>query len=113
MISSRFHPFITLVIMPEIKKIRTTTAFNISKPFIKILTYYDRGSSDDFLYFFISNFERVMEGVNVGVGDLIMRSFGDVIDNFYVDENGDLIVDSDNPDQYYINESDETLIRDI
>lgn len=113
MISSRFHPFITLAIMPEIKKIRTTTVFNISKPFIEILTYYDRGGSDDFLYFFISNFERVMESVNVGIGDLIMRSFGDVIDNFYVDENGNLIVDSDNPDQYYINESDGTLIRDI
>ena len=113
MISSRFHPFIILAIMPEIKKIRTTTVFNISKPFIEILTYYDRGGSDDFLYFFISNFERVMEGVNVGIGDLIMRSFGDVIDNFYVDENGNLIVDSDNPDQYYINESDGTLIRDI
>lgn len=113
MISSRFHPFITLAIMPEIKKIRTSTVFNISKPFIEILTYYDRGGSDDFLYFFISNFERVMEGVNVGNGNLIMRSFGDVIDNFYVDENGNLIVDSDNPDQYYINESDGTLIRDI
>lgn len=113
MISSRFHPFITLAIMPEIKKIRTTTVFNISKPFIEILTYYDRGGSDDFLYFFISNFERVMEGVNVGIGDLIMRSFGNVIDNFYVDENGNLIVDSDNPDQYYINEPDGTLIRDI
>lgn len=113
MISSRFHPFITLAIMPEIKKIRTTTVFNISKSFIEILTYYDRGGSDDFLYFFISNFERVMEGANVGIGDLIMRSFGDVIDNFYVDENGNLIVDSDNPDQYYINESDGTLIRDI
>lgn len=99
--------------MPEIKKIRTTTVFNISKPFIEILTYYDRGGSDDFLYFFISNFERVMGGANVGIGDLIMRSFGNVIDNFYVDENGNLIVDSDNPDQYYINESDGTLIRDI
>lgn len=113
MISSRFHPFITLAIMPEIKKIKTTTVFNISKPYIEILTYYDRGGSGDFLSFFISNFERVMEGVNVGIGDLIMRSFGDVIDNFYVDENGNLIVDSDNPDQYYINESDGTLIRDI
>lgn len=99
--------------MPEIKKIRTTTVFNISKPYIKILTYYDRGGSDDFLYFSISNFERVVEGVNVGIGDLIMQSFGDVIDNFYVDGNGNLIVDSDNPDQYYINESDGTLIRDI
>lgn len=29
--------------MPEIKKIRTTTVFNISKPFIEILTCYDRG----------------------------------------------------------------------
>lgn len=113
MISSRFHPFITLAIMSEIKKIRTTTVFNISKPYIEIFTYYDRGGEDYFFSFFISNFERVMEGVNVGIGDLIMRSFGDVIDNFYVDENGNLIVDSDNPDQYYINESDGTLIRDI
>lgn len=113
MISSRFHPFITLAIMPEIKKIKTTTVFNISKPRIEILTYYDRGGENGFFSFFISNFERVMEDVNVGIGDLIMRSFGDVIDNFYVDENGNLIVDSDNPDQYYINESDGTLIRDI
>ena len=113
MISPRFHLFITLAIMPEIKKIKTTTIFNIARPYIEILTYYDRGGGDDFLSFFISNFERVMEGVNVGIGDLIMRSFGDVIDNFYVDENGNLIVDSDNPDQYYINESDGTLIRDI
>lgn len=113
MISSRFHQFITLAIMPEIKKIRTTTVFNISKPYIEILTYYDRGGESDFLSFFISNFDRVMEGVGVGIGDLIMRSFGDVTDNFYVDENGNLIVDSDNPDQYYINELDGTLIRDI
>lgn len=108
-----FHPFIIQVIMPEIKKLKTTTVFNITRPYIEILTYYDKGGEVDFLSFFISNFERVMEGVNVGIGDLIMRSFGDVVDNFYVDENGNLIVDSDNPDQYYISELDGTLIRDI
>lgn len=40
-----------------------------------------------------------------GIGDLIWRYDQiEVKDNFSVDKNGDLFVDSVNPDQYYIND---------
>lgn len=100
--------------MPEIKKLKTTTVFNIARPYIEILTYYKRGGEEEeSIQFFISTAEQTLEGVAVHVGDLVMKTTGNVIDVFRVDEGGYLIVDSNKPDQYYISKLDGTLIRDI
>lgn len=100
--------------MPEIKKLKTTTVFNIARPYIEILTYYQRGGEEEeSIQFFISTVEQVLEGVTVHVGDLVMKTTGNVVDVFRVDEDGYLIVDSNKPDQYYISKLDGTLIRDI
>lgn len=98
--------------MPETKKLKTTTVFNIDRPYVEILTYYDRDGSGDFLFFFISQFERTMEGTKVGIGDLVERAMGD-IDDFYVDDEGNLIVDSSDPDSYSIRKLDGYLTQEI
>ena len=90
--------------MSETKLIRTKTVFNITRPEISIFTFYDTGDSP-FMMIFISNVEKFIEGVMTGIGDLIWRYDQiEVKDNFSVDKNGDLFVDSLNPDQYYIND---------
>ena len=66
-----------------------------------------------FLFFFISQFDRTMEGEKIGIGDLVMRVKGGVEDTFYVDGNGDLIVESNNPDQYKIDKLDGQLIQTV
>lgn len=100
--------------MSEIKKLKTTTVFNIARPYIEILTYYQRGGEEEeSIQFFISTIEQTLEGVTVHVGDLVMKTTGNVVDVFHVDEDGYLIVDSNKPDQYYISKLDGTLIRDI
>lgn len=97
--------------MPETKKLQTTTVFNINRPYVEILTYYDKDGSGNFLFFFISQYERTMEGVKVGIGDLVERVMGDA-DDFYVDDEGNLIVDSDDPDSYSICELDGYLMQE-
>lgn len=97
--------------MAETKKLSTTTVFNIYRPYVEILTYYDKNGSGEFLFFFISQFDRTMEGTKIGIGDLVMRAMGGVEDSFYVNENGDLMVESNNPDQYEINRLDDQLIQ--
>lgn len=97
--------------MPETKKLQTTTVFNINRPYVEILTYYDKDGSGNFLFFFISQYERTMEGVKVGIGDLVERVMGDA-DDFYVDDEGNLIVDSDDPDSYSIRELDGYLMQE-
>lgn len=97
--------------MPETKKLQTTTVFNISRPYVEILTYYDKDGSGNLLFFFISQYERTMEGVKVGIGDLVERVMGDA-DDFYVDDEGNLIVNSENPDSYNIRELDGYLMQE-
>lgn len=97
--------------MPETKKLQTTTVFNINRSYVEILTYYDKDGSGNFLFFFISQYERTMEGVKVGIGDLVERVMGDA-DDFYVDDEGNLIVDSDDPDSYSIRELDGYLMQE-
>lgn len=97
--------------MPETKKLQTTTVFNINRPYVEILTYYDKDGSGNFPFFFISQYERTMEGVKVGIGDLVERVMGDA-DDFYVDDEGNLIVDSDDPDSYSIRELDGYLMQE-
>lgn len=99
--------------MAETKKLNTTTIFNIYRPYVEILTYYDKDGTGKFLFFFISQFERTMEGTKIGIGDLVMRVKGGVEDTFYVDGNGDLIVESNNPDQYKIDKLDGQLIQTV
>ena len=99
--------------MPEIKKLKTTTVFNIRRPYVEILTYYNKGDHGDFLFFFFAQSGQVSEGVKILEGDLVMRSGGRECDEFYVDENGYLIVDSDNPERYKINRLDGQLTQEI
>lgn len=96
--------------MPQTKKLQTTTVFNIYRPYIEILTYYDENGTGEFLFFFISEFDRNMEGEKINIGDLVMRA-RNISDNFYLDNQGNLIVESDNADQYSINKLDGQLTR--
>lgn len=80
--------------MPQSKKIQTVTNFNVYEPYIEILTYYDDGTGR-FLFFYISTDNLKLNGVKINEGDLIMKTLGgDTPEDFYINEEGELIVNS-------------------
>lgn len=100
--------------MPATERLRTTTDFSIYKPYIDILTYYDDGTGR-FIFFWISQATTSMENVDMKEGDLVAKylvtSAGP--EDFYINNSGELIADSERAEAMYIERETGILYQNI
>jgi len=85
--------------MGMIKTIATKTIVTIAGTALSIYTFYQKCTS--FMKLYISDYSGTEEGVKIEQGDLIYKT-QDFSDDFYIDSNGDLIVNGVNVDKYSI-----------
>lgn len=89
--------------------LNTLTTFEVSNNVKTISSFYSEDSS--YLYFLISESPTNIGGVEIKQGELFFTSIGNEDLDFNIDENGNLLVHSSNPDIFSINENGELIIE--
>ena len=96
--------------MSEKKIISTITEVSVDSGDLSIFTFF--GDNTNYLSFFISESEFKKNGVEFIEGELgySQKGYKDV--SFYINEQGELIVISDDPDRFTINEDGQLTITE-
>lgn len=101
--------------MPEEKILLTQTSVSIIGSAISIRSYYNgEEAANDTLAAFISDIVQTVDGVGIIEGELSIQmneNYPLEID-YTIDSNGDLIVNSDDANNYSINSSGQLIYTD-
>ena len=101
--------------MAETKVLETRTSISVIGDAISIRAYYDTSEvSSDTIEAFISESVQVREGVPLIEGELaiIMDNYPGSID-YEIDDDGNLIVTSDDASQYSIDSAGDLIYSDV
>lgn len=103
--------------MPETVELEVQTTVSIIGDAISIRTYYDTSEVDtDTIEAFISDVVQIIDGVPIIEGELCIRmedsAYPSDID-YTINEDGELIVTSDNADNYSIDSAGDLIYTEL